>query len=82
MNSKIFFFFLEKKDEEEEEEEEENTEEEKNSKVHAMVTVFHFIMKQSYVCALIAMMVSKKIQQSLFANVPLGNKELCGSNMF
>nr|XP_056710236.1 piezo-type mechanosensitive ion channel component 2 [Euleptes europaea] len=44
----------EKKDEEEEEEE--NIEEEKNSKVHAMVTVFHFIMKQSYVCALIAMM--------------------------
>ncbi|XP_015269845.1 PREDICTED: piezo-type mechanosensitive ion channel component 2 [Gekko japonicus] len=44
----------EKKDEEEEEEE--NTEEEKNAKVHAMVTVFHFIMKQSYVCALIAMM--------------------------
>ncbi|XP_054840797.1 piezo-type mechanosensitive ion channel component 2 [Eublepharis macularius] len=41
---------------EEEEEEEENIEEEKNSKVHAMVTVFHFIMKQSYVCALIAMM--------------------------
>ncbi|KAL7984405.1 hypothetical protein Chor_002975 [Crotalus horridus] len=43
-------------EEEEEEEEEENSEEEKNSKVHAMVTVFHFIMKQSYVCALIAMM--------------------------
>ncbi|KAH0617822.1 hypothetical protein JD844_016446 [Phrynosoma platyrhinos] len=53
---------LEMKDDEEEEnqeeaEEEENIEEEKNSKVHAMVTVFHFIMKQSYVCALIAMMV-------------------------
>lgn len=27
--------------------------------VGAMVKVFHFIMKQSYVCALIAMMVSK-----------------------
>nr|XP_034980821.1 piezo-type mechanosensitive ion channel component 2 isoform X3 [Zootoca vivipara] len=49
---------LEKKEEEEEEEEdeEENVEEEVNPKVHAMVTVFHFIMKQSYVCALIAMM--------------------------
>ncbi|XP_007433600.1 piezo-type mechanosensitive ion channel component 2 isoform X1 [Python bivittatus] len=43
-------------EEEEEEDEEENTEQEKKSKVHAMVTVFHFIMKQSYVCALIAMM--------------------------
>ncbi|XP_060100004.1 piezo-type mechanosensitive ion channel component 2 [Heteronotia binoei] len=42
----------EKKDEEDEEE----NIEEKNAKVHAMVTVFHFIMKQSYVCALIAMM--------------------------
>ncbi|KAJ7338680.1 hypothetical protein JRQ81_012582, partial [Phrynocephalus forsythii] len=50
---------LEVKEEEEGEEEgedEENNKEEKNSKVHAMVTVFHFIMKQSYVCALIAMM--------------------------
>ncbi|XP_034285335.1 piezo-type mechanosensitive ion channel component 2 isoform X3 [Pantherophis guttatus] len=46
----------EEEGEEEEEEEEENSEEEKNSKVHAMVSVFHFIMKQSYVCALIAMM--------------------------
>uniref|UniRef100_A0A803SMR8 Piezo-type mechanosensitive ion channel component n=1 Tax=Anolis carolinensis TaxID=28377 RepID=A0A803SMR8_ANOCA len=43
-------------EEQEEAEEEEDAEEEKNSKVHAMVTVFHFIMKQSYVCALIAMM--------------------------
>ncbi|XP_072854902.2 piezo-type mechanosensitive ion channel component 2 isoform X3 [Pogona vitticeps] len=53
---------LEMKEEEEEEEgeeegeEDEDAKEEKNSKVHAMVTVFHFIMKQSYVCALIAMM--------------------------
>ncbi|XP_013907037.1 PREDICTED: piezo-type mechanosensitive ion channel component 2, partial [Thamnophis sirtalis] len=46
----------EEEEEGEEEEEEENSEEEKNSKVHAMVSVFHFIMKQSYVCALIAMM--------------------------
>uniref|UniRef100_A0A7M4EQK6 Piezo type mechanosensitive ion channel component 2 n=1 Tax=Crocodylus porosus TaxID=8502 RepID=A0A7M4EQK6_CROPO len=47
----------EKKEEEEEEEGEEFNEEEKeNSKVHAMVSVFHFIMKQSYICALIAMM--------------------------
>uniref|UniRef100_A0A8C7E3M2 Piezo type mechanosensitive ion channel component 2 n=1 Tax=Naja naja TaxID=35670 RepID=A0A8C7E3M2_NAJNA len=46
----------EEEGEEEEEEEEENSEEEEGSKVHAMVSVFHFIMKQSYVCALIAMM--------------------------
>ncbi|XP_062836599.1 piezo-type mechanosensitive ion channel component 2 isoform X6 [Anolis carolinensis] len=46
----------EEEEEQEEAEEEEDAEEEKNSKVHAMVTVFHFIMKQSYVCALIAMM--------------------------
>lgn len=55
----VLFGPSEKKEEEEEEEEdeEENVEEEVNPKVHAMVTVFHFIMKQSYVCALIAMMV-------------------------
>lgn len=29
-------------------------------KVHAMVSVFQFIMKQSYICALIAMMVGVK----------------------
>uniref|UniRef100_A0A8C3WX98 Piezo type mechanosensitive ion channel component 2 n=1 Tax=Catagonus wagneri TaxID=51154 RepID=A0A8C3WX98_9CETA len=51
----------EKKEEEEEEEreefEEERSHEEKRSvKVHAMVSVFQFIMKQSYICALIAMM--------------------------
>ncbi|XP_069469470.1 piezo-type mechanosensitive ion channel component 2 isoform X2 [Ambystoma mexicanum] len=49
----------EKKEEEEEEEEEEQDEteiERDNSKVHAMVTVFQFIMKQSYICALISMM--------------------------
>ncbi|KAJ1200325.1 hypothetical protein NDU88_004149, partial [Pleurodeles waltl] len=48
----------EKKEEEEEgEEEHEEAELEKdNSKVHAMVTVFQFIMKQSYICALISMM--------------------------
>lgn len=55
--SKNFFFYLEK--EEEEEEEEEITQEEKeNVKLHALVSVFQFIMKQSYICALIAMMVS------------------------
>lgn len=27
--------------------------------VSAMVKIFHFVMKQSYICALIAMMVSK-----------------------
>uniref|UniRef100_A0A7M4ESN4 Piezo type mechanosensitive ion channel component 2 n=1 Tax=Crocodylus porosus TaxID=8502 RepID=A0A7M4ESN4_CROPO len=45
-----------KEEEEEEEGEEFNEEEKENSKVHAMVSVFHFIMKQSYICALIAMM--------------------------
>nr|XP_058133335.1 piezo-type mechanosensitive ion channel component 2 isoform X3 [Dasypus novemcinctus] len=50
----------EKKEEEEyenEEYEEERSHEDKRSvKVHAMVSVFQFIMKQSYICALIAMM--------------------------
>ena len=46
-------------EEEEEEEEEEVAQEEKeNVKLHALVSVFQFIMKQSYICALIAMMVS------------------------
>ncbi|NWI98788.1 PIEZ2 protein, partial [Crypturellus undulatus] len=46
-----------KKEEEEEGEAEEVTQEEKeNVKLHAMVSVFQFIMKQSYICALIAMM--------------------------
>uniref|UniRef100_A0A8C5JRH8 Piezo type mechanosensitive ion channel component 2 n=1 Tax=Junco hyemalis TaxID=40217 RepID=A0A8C5JRH8_JUNHY len=46
-----------KEEEEEEEEEEEVTQEEKeNVKLHALVSVFQFIMKQSYICALIAMM--------------------------
>nr|XP_014426162.1 piezo-type mechanosensitive ion channel component 2 isoform X15 [Pelodiscus sinensis] len=46
-----------KEEEDEEEEEEEDIQEEKeNVKIHAMVSVFHFIMKQSYICALIAMM--------------------------
>ncbi|XP_006868752.1 PREDICTED: piezo-type mechanosensitive ion channel component 2 [Chrysochloris asiatica] len=48
-----------KKDEEEdkrEESEEERSCEEKSVKVHALVSVFQFIMKQSYICALIAMM--------------------------
>lgn len=42
---------------ESEEEEEENDIKKKG--VGAMVKVFHFIMKQSYICALIAMMVSE-----------------------
>ncbi|XP_031802511.1 piezo-type mechanosensitive ion channel component 2 isoform X4 [Sarcophilus harrisii] len=46
----------EKKEEEEEEEENRSQEEKPNIKVHAMVSVFQFIMKQSYICALIAMM--------------------------
>ncbi|XP_012413667.1 piezo-type mechanosensitive ion channel component 2 [Trichechus manatus latirostris] len=54
------FVHLGKKEEEEdkkEEFEEERSHEEKRSiKVHAMVSVFQFIMKQSYICALIAMM--------------------------
>ncbi|KAJ7401265.1 hypothetical protein BTVI_97626 [Pitangus sulphuratus] len=48
----------EKEEEVEEEEEEEVTQEEKeNVKLHALVSVFQFIMKQSYICALIAMMI-------------------------
>ncbi|XP_024619659.1 piezo-type mechanosensitive ion channel component 2 [Neophocaena asiaeorientalis asiaeorientalis] len=43
-------------DENEEFEEEKAYEEERSVKVHAMVSVFQFIMKQSYICALIAMM--------------------------
>ncbi|XP_053427802.1 piezo-type mechanosensitive ion channel component 2 isoform X1 [Nycticebus coucang] len=47
----------EDREEEKEEFEEERSHEEKRSiKVHAMVSVFQFIMKQSYICALIAMM--------------------------
>uniref|UniRef100_A0A8C4UDC2 Piezo type mechanosensitive ion channel component 2 n=1 Tax=Falco tinnunculus TaxID=100819 RepID=A0A8C4UDC2_FALTI len=48
---------MSEKEEEEDEEEEEVTQEEKeNVKLHALVSVFQFIMKQSYICALIAMM--------------------------
>lgn len=56
-----WFLHLEKKEEEEDEkeefEEERSHEEKRSVKVHAMVSVFQFIMKQSYICALIAMMV-------------------------
>uniref|UniRef100_A0A8C9N3G8 Piezo type mechanosensitive ion channel component 2 n=1 Tax=Serinus canaria TaxID=9135 RepID=A0A8C9N3G8_SERCA len=45
-----------KKEEEEQEEEEVTQEEKENVKLHALVSVFQFIMKQSYICALIAMM--------------------------
>ncbi|KAL0966952.1 hypothetical protein UPYG_G00302680 [Umbra pygmaea] len=41
---------------EEKKEGDEEPEEEKEGKVNAAVTVFRFIMKQSYICALIAMM--------------------------
>ncbi|XP_028832958.1 piezo-type mechanosensitive ion channel component 2 isoform X2 [Denticeps clupeoides] len=41
---------------EEEEEEEDNEEERHSSRPNAVVKVFRFIMKQSYICALIAMM--------------------------
>lgn len=58
------FVHLEKKEEEEDEKEgpeEERSQEEKGSiKVHAMVSVFQFVMKQSYICALIAMMVRER----------------------
>nr|XP_025950110.1 piezo-type mechanosensitive ion channel component 2 isoform X3 [Dromaius novaehollandiae] len=47
---------MSEKEEEEEEEEEVTQEEKENVKLHAMVSVFQFIMKQSYICALIAMM--------------------------
>ncbi|KAM6219757.1 piezo-type mechanosensitive ion channel component 2 [Rhynchocyon petersi] len=46
----------EEEDHKEEFEEEKNYEEKRSIKVHAMVSVFQFIMKQSYICALIAMM--------------------------
>ncbi|KAL6041231.1 hypothetical protein STEG23_022937, partial [Scotinomys teguina] len=50
----------EKKEEDEDKKEDsegEGSQEEKRSvRIHAMVTVFQFIMKQSYICALIAMM--------------------------
>ncbi|EFB15313.1 hypothetical protein PANDA_010686, partial [Ailuropoda melanoleuca] len=46
----------EDEDEKEEFEEERSHEEKRSVKVHAMVSVFQFIMKQSYICALIAMM--------------------------
>ncbi|XP_059713957.1 piezo-type mechanosensitive ion channel component 2 isoform X1 [Haemorhous mexicanus] len=44
------------KEEEEEGEDEVTQEEKENVKLHALVSVFQFIMKQSYICALIAMM--------------------------
>ncbi|TRZ12383.1 hypothetical protein HGM15179_014725, partial [Zosterops borbonicus] len=44
------------KEEEEGEEEEVSQEEKENVKLHALVSVFQFVMKQSYICALIAMM--------------------------
>ncbi|XP_064299092.1 piezo-type mechanosensitive ion channel component 2 isoform X6 [Phalacrocorax carbo] len=47
---------MSEKEEEEEEEEEVAQEEKENVKLHALVSVFQFIMKQSYICALIAMM--------------------------
>uniref|UniRef100_A0AAZ3R3X8 Piezo-type mechanosensitive ion channel component n=1 Tax=Oncorhynchus tshawytscha TaxID=74940 RepID=A0AAZ3R3X8_ONCTS len=43
-------------EEEKEEQGDEEEEEEKEGRVNAVVTVFRFIMKQSYICALIAMM--------------------------
>ncbi|XP_034147363.1 piezo-type mechanosensitive ion channel component 2 isoform X2 [Esox lucius] len=46
----------EKGEEEEQEEEEQEEEEQEEGRVNAAVTVFRFIMKQSYICALIAMM--------------------------
>ncbi|XP_018079667.1 piezo-type mechanosensitive ion channel component 2 isoform X2 [Xenopus laevis] len=49
----------EKKEEEEQEEEpneEVTEEEEENTKVHVVVVAFQFVMKQSYICALISMM--------------------------
>ncbi|XP_077126302.1 piezo-type mechanosensitive ion channel component 2 isoform X4 [Ranitomeya variabilis] len=48
----------EKKEEEEEEQEveEDVSEKKENAKVHALVVALQFIMKQSYICALISMM--------------------------
>lgn len=82
MHCGILFIILEVKKEEEEEgeeeeeegEEDENVNEPKNAKLHAMVTVFHFIMKQSYVCALIAMMVCSEYEKLKYkyATIHLG----------
>ncbi|XP_075386107.1 piezo-type mechanosensitive ion channel component 2 [Tenrec ecaudatus] len=46
----------EEEDKREEFEEERSYEEKRSVKTHAMLAVFQFIMKQSYICALIAMM--------------------------
>ncbi|XP_070990008.1 piezo-type mechanosensitive ion channel component 2 [Oncorhynchus clarkii lewisi] len=48
---------MEEEEEKKEQGDEEEEEEEKEGRVNAVVTVFRFIMKQSYICALIAMMV-------------------------
>uniref|UniRef100_A0A8K9XT82 Piezo domain-containing protein n=1 Tax=Oncorhynchus mykiss TaxID=8022 RepID=A0A8K9XT82_ONCMY len=47
---------MEEEEEKKEQGDEEEEEEEKEGRVNAVVTVFRFIMKQSYICALIAMM--------------------------
>ncbi|XP_008832903.1 piezo-type mechanosensitive ion channel component 2 isoform X1 [Nannospalax galili] len=46
----------EDEDKKEDSEAERSLEEKRSVRIHAMVTVFQFIMKQSYICALIAMM--------------------------
>ncbi|XP_052333345.1 piezo-type mechanosensitive ion channel component 2-like, partial [Oncorhynchus keta] len=47
---------MEEEEEKKEQGDEEEEEKEKEGRVNAVVTVFRFIMKQSYICALIAMM--------------------------
>lgn len=37
--------------------------------VGAMVKIFHFVMKQSYICALIAMMVSQSVHRWCFTEL-------------
>lgn len=44
------------------EEESEDGEQGIANRVGTMVKIFHFIMKQSYICALIAMMVSSEVE--------------------
>lgn len=63
------------------EEKSEGGEKEMNTRgVGAMVKVFHFIMKQSYICALIAMMVSNAAHS--WCNVEANRSNLCHVFLF
>ncbi|CAJ0961788.1 unnamed protein product [Ranitomeya imitator] len=66
---------VQKEEEEEEQEVEEDLSEKKeNAKVHALVVALQFIMKQSYICALISMMVAGlEYYVSQLANLCIAN---------